>query len=101
MKTKNSLIILILSVFLVSILINTAYGHGTHMPGTSDPIIGSKPIGFGQIVWYLDLNRNDRPDHVWVVVFVKNNKHLNGVVHIIFNDTYPKFLREYGEEHRW
>ncbi len=92
-------LIFILIVLLALTSVRDACGHGTHMAESSGPIIGQKNIGFSQTVWYLDYNENDRPDRVKVIMFIKNDKHPQGIFHILFNDTYPKFIREYGKEY--
>lgn len=100
-KHYSTVLILLTLWLLLLVLINVTHGHGTHMSESSGPIIGQKNIGFGQTVWYLDYNHNDKPDYVKVIAFIKNEGHPRGIFHILFSGTYPLFIKEYGEEHSY
>ena len=84
-------------VILSIIMIINVEGHGNHLTGTQSElaIIGQVHLGMGMICRYIDENDNGKPDRVMVIVFIDNS------THILFDDTYPKFIKEYGDHGRY
>ncbi len=92
-----AMVVVAMIVMLTFVPFANAHGnHGSVVPPKEQNILNQVWMDRCSYVFYVDRNNNGLVD--WVTIFSICNEE---GVHVSFDDTYPKFIKEFGNFWKW